>query len=62
MHDDGTLRIVQTSGPPDYTFQRWVAVFAPGGWQGLTYDPDVIEQRGKYGFRLGDDPPGRPAR
>src|ERR1035437_2368713 len=40
MHDDGTLRIVQTSGPPDYTFQRWVAVFAPGGWQGLTYDPD----------------------
>ena len=58
MHDDGTMRLVKTSGAPDWTFERWLAVFPPGGWQGLAYGEGVIESKGRYGFRLHEQPPG----
>ena len=60
MHDDGTLRLVQTSGAPDWEFQRWVAVFPPGTWQGMSLGDGVQENKGKYGFQVHQQPPGQP--
>ena len=47
--DDGTLRLVKVGPKPDYAFKQWVAVFVPGGWQGIaTEDADEVP---RYGFR-----------
>lgn len=47
--DDGTLRLVRVGPKPDYAFKRWIAVFVPGGWQGIaTEDADEVP---RYGFR-----------
>jgi hypothetical protein len=48
---DGTLRLVETGGPPNWEFRRWVAVFPSGGWTGLAYGADAAERR-EYGFKL----------
>ncbi len=47
--DDGTLRLIEVGPAPEYGFKRWIALFAPGGWQGLT--TDEAEERPELGFR-----------
>jgi hypothetical protein len=56
MHADGTMRLVKTSGPPKWGFERWVAVFPPGGWQGMAHG-DNVKEDARYGFKLGGQPP-----
>ena len=53
--DDGTLRLVEVGPAPEYAFKRWIALFAPGGWQGLT--TDEAEERREFGFHLRREPP-----
>jgi hypothetical protein len=51
---EGTLRVMEVSPSPEGVFKRWIAVFPPGGWQGLAPERGA-EERAPLGFRLRRD-------